>query len=437
MARFGTQGEHLAFLGKLAGGVLRGQGWSRKPPVMRGCISAAALVAAVDGPVSLAKRNRLDQILQELSGTETFDLGRAAEDFRRELDRIRADGRAGRAASLSNIRKLAGDAAAAALMLRVAESIAVADGAISDHAKSMIAEIADALALSSPSLPKTHSSLPQPISGARVIAIGNEKGGTGKSTAAIHIATGLAMRGKAVACLDLDGRQATLSRFMQYRNAASESAPQRMAVPHYRRIEPSAAESRGAAEAEERERFEEALGDLGSCDIIVVDTPGHRSHLARLAHACASMVITPINDSFIDIDALADIDRERREVRAPSTYCQMVWQERERRRVSGNQNLDWIVTRNRVGQLDSRNTREMTSLLEALSHRIGFRIEPGFSERVVFRELYYRGLTLFDLAETQVAPRGRASLRRARSEVEGFLQAVTALEDRSTRAQRG
>lgn len=429
-------GDCLAFLGKLAEGVLRGQGWSRKPPLIRGCLSAAALVASVDGAMSLGKRNRLDQILEELCGSQGFDFRRALDIFQNELDRIRADGRAARAGAMTNISKLAGDSDAAELVLRIAESIATADGKVSEHARAMIGEIAGALALARRQPSQPPAELPLPEGEAQVIAIGNEKGGTGKSTTAIHIATGLTLRGKKVACLDLDGRQATLSRFLQNRRAASEGSQGGLTVPSYRRVDPSSAANLSEAEGEEQERFDQAFAELGDCDVVVVDTPGHRSHLARLAHARANVLITPINDSFIDIDALADIDRLRREVRAPSDYCRMVGQERERRRGEAGADLDWIVTRNRVGQLDSRNTREMTTLLAALSERMGFRVQPGFSERVVFRELYYRGLTLFDLAEEQVAHSGRASLRRARSEVEDFLTSITVSEDRNTRAQR-
>ena len=427
------QGDRLTFLGKLAGGVLRGPGWSRDAPLVRGCLSAAALVAAVDGDLSLAKRNRLDQILDELSGVQSFDLHRALEAFQSELDRIRADGRAGRAVVMASVERFAGDQKAVELILRVAQAIAVADGDVSPHGRAMIGEIAGALAVPMPDIPKVD--LPMPKGNVRVIVVGNEKGGTGKSTTAIHVATGLAVGGRPVACLALEGRQAPLSRFMENRAAATETAGKRLVIPRYRRIEPSPAEQRTQADHEERERFDEAMAELEGQDAVVVDTPGYSSHLARLAHARANVVITPINDSFIDIDALADIDRERRIVRAPSSYCRMVWEERERRRNEGGSGLDWIVTRNRVGHLDSRNTREMAALLEVLSRRIGFRLQPGFSERVVFRELFFRGLTLFDLAEDSVAHNARNSLRRAKLEVEGFLSAVASPADRSTRAQ--
>ncbi len=429
-----NRGDRLTFLGKLAGGVLRGQGWSRATPLLRGCLSGAALVASVDATLSLARRNRLDQILDELCTAHDLEVHRAVEIFETDLGRIRTDGRAGRAAALANVKRLAGEPAAVDLLLRIVQALALADGAASAHAKAMVEEIAAALDAAAPTLAGTQTAQDQ---NARVIVIGNEKGGTGKSTTAIHIATGLALQGRSVACLDLDGQQGTLSRFLQNRKAAQESAAGVVVVPRYRRIDPSAAGRRLEAEAEERGRFDEAMAELDGCDAVVVDTPGHSSHLAQLAHARANVVITPINDSFIDIDALADIDRVRREVRAPSQYCRMVWQEKQGRDLKGRSDLDWIVTRNRVGQLDSRNTREMAALLDVLSRRLGFRLQPGFSERVVFRELFFRGLTLFDLADHQVPHSGRRSLQRARQEVESFVNAVTAAEDRSTTAQRG
>ncbi len=374
-------------------------------------------------------------MLDELSQLQRFDLHRAIEAFETELDRIRADGGNGSVQSLANVAKLAGDEAAAGLVLRVSEAIAVADGMVSDRGRATIGDIATALATPPPDLPEAEASRKE--DGARVIVIGNEKGGTGKSTSAIHIATGLAQQGLTVACLDLDGRQATLSRFMKNRLVTVQREKRRLVIPRCRRIEPSVAERRTEADLEEQASFVEAMDDFHACDAIVVDTPGYSSYLAKLAHARADVVVTPINDSFVDIDALADIDRERHQVHAPSGYCRMVLQQRERRGPGTAEALDWIVTRNRVGQLDTRNTREMTSLLSALSHRMGFRVQPGFSERVVFRELFFKGLTLFDLAEESVPSGARVRLLRARSEVETFLAAITAAADRSTKVQKG
>jgi chromosome partitioning protein len=184
------------------------------------------------------------------------------------------------------------------------------------------------------------------------------------------------------------------------------------------------AESEDAATAEEQARFNAVLSELAHHDALVIDTPGHASRLAQFAHAAADVLVTPINDSFIDVDALADIDLPRREVWAPSPYCRSVWRERDRRKLAGEAEVDWLVARNRIGHLDSRSTREMARLLSVLSERLGFRLQPGFSERVIFRELFFRGLTLFDLVDEEVPHGSHASLARARQEVGELLAAV-------------
>jgi len=48
------------------------------------------------------------------------------------------------------------------------------------------------------------------------------------------------------------------------------------------------------------------------------------------------------------------------------------------------------------------NKQKMQRALEKLAKRIGFRISPGFNERVIFRELFPRGLTLLDLKDVGV-----------------------------------
>jgi chromosome partitioning protein len=257
-----------------------------------------------------------------------------------------------------------------------------------------------------------------------VIVLGNEKGGTGKSTTAMHLAVALAEAGHKVACLDLDGRQATLTRYVTNRKAFAKKHALRVAMPGHCCIQRSEARDRREAEREETARFETALLGFRDCRFIVIDTPGNDSHLCRLAHACADALITPLNDSFIDIDVLARVDRDRREVIEPSPYSLMIEAQNRRRVAQGRAPLEWIVMRNRVAQLDTRNSREMTVLLERLSARLGFRIEPGLSERVVFRELFYHGLTLLDLPETPQDSRAEASRRRALGEVQDLLRAI-------------
>jgi len=232
-----------------------------------------------------------------------------------------------------------------------------------------------------------------------VIVVGNEKGGTGKSTTAMHLIVALLKLGYTVGSLDLDARQGTLTRYLANRAAYAEDNGLPLAMPEHRSIERSGAETRAAAEAEDTRHLRQACSELAHCDFLVIDTPGSDVFLSRLAHENADTLITPLNDSFLDIDVLAQIDRRRRAVLGPSRYSQMVWEQSNRRAVSGRAPIDWVVMRNRLTHIEARNKREIGTLLTQLAIRIGFRLAPGFGERVVFRELFLNGLTLLDLPE--------------------------------------
>jgi len=234
-----------------------------------------------------------------------------------------------------------------------------------------------------------------------VIVFGNEKGGSGKSTTALHVMVSLLRQGKAVGSLDIDARQGTLSRYLENREIFMRDTGIRLPMPEHRRLYRSEADSRAEAEAEERQRIETAFAGLSAKDFLVIDTPGADTYLSRLAHQRADTLITPLNDSFIDMDLLAKVDREGKKILGPSVYSQMVWEQRQARARTGGRPIDWIVMRNRLSQLDARNKREVAELLDKLATRIGFRIAPGFAERVIFRELFVKGLTLLDLRESR------------------------------------
>lgn len=235
---------------------------------------------------------------------------------------------------------------------------------------------------------------------ATVIVLGNEKGGSGKSTTAMHVIVGLLREGYVVGAMDLDARQGTLAGYFD--NRRIYCAKQGLTLPHptYRAIERSNLDGRREAEADERARFEAAIGSLlDTCDVIVVDTPGSDSYLSRLGHSFADILITPINDSFVDLALLGRIESDTNRVLSPSSYSEMVWEQKKVRALRDGGSIDWIVMRNRLAALDSRNKRNMDEALEALSARLGFRLAHGFSERVIFRELFLKGLTLLDIRE--------------------------------------
>ena len=99
-----------------------------------------------------------------------------------------------------------------------------------------------------------------------------------------------------------------------------------------------------------------------------------------------------------EFDLLARMSPEG-EVLGPSIYAEMVWTARQMRAQAGAGAIDWLVLRNRLGSQQMHNKRKVGGALADLSKRIGFRVAPGFSERVIFRELFPNGLTLLDLKD--------------------------------------
>jgi chromosome partitioning protein len=258
-----------------------------------------------------------------------------------------------------------------------------------------------------------------------VIVLGNEKGGCGKSTAAMHLIVGLLRDGYRVGAIDLDARQGTLSGYLASRAAFTRQKGVDLPLPRSLAVFRSDMDSRADAEAEERARFEAALADLSTdCDIVVIDCPGADTYLSRLGHGYADTLITPINDSFVDFAMLAKVEPENHEVVRPSIYSEMVWEARKRRFSRDRGRIDWIVMRNRLGATEARNKRDVGATLETLAKRIGFRTVKGFGERVIFRELYLQGLTLMDVREAGLGIQLGMSHVAARTEVRALIGAI-------------
>jgi len=259
---------------------------------------------------------------------------------------------------------------------------------------------------------------------AHIIVTGNEKGGSGKSTTAMHIATALARMGHRVGALDLDVRQRTFGRYIENRAAFADREGVTLPSPIYRDL-PSVDPAQLAPQENINDhRLSEAMAGLDeACDFIVIDCPGSHTRLSQVAHSLADTLVTPMNDSFVDFDLLARIDPNTNAVLGPSIYAEMVWQARQLRAQAGLKPIDWIVLRNRLGAQQMHNKRKVGEALDALSKRIGFRVAPGFSERVIFRELFPRGLTLMDLRDVGVEQMNISNVA-ARQELRDMLLAL-------------
>jgi chromosome partitioning protein len=233
-----------------------------------------------------------------------------------------------------------------------------------------------------------------------VIVVGNEKGGAGKSTLAIHIVCGLLHAGRRVAIIDLDLRQRSMSRFFANRAAWMTGNHQILPMP----VEPDMGDGKALARADEQEqlaRFQTALAQARTeADVILIDTPGGDTLLSRTAHGLADQIVTPMNDSFVDFDLLGQIDPVTLDLLKPSIYSESVWEARKHRAITeGRQaSIDWIVVVNRMAVAAARNRQRLEDRMEKLSRRVGFRIGPGLRDRVIYRELFPFGLTVADLS---------------------------------------
>ncbi|TAJ55528.1 division plane positioning ATPase MipZ [Brevundimonas sp.] len=233
-----------------------------------------------------------------------------------------------------------------------------------------------------------------------VIVVGNEKGGAGKSTLAIHIVCGLLHAGRRVAIIDLDLRQRSMAKFFANRAAWMAGNGQTLPMP----VEPDMGDGKALARADEQEqlaRFEAAMAQArAEADVILIDTPGGDTLLSRTAHGMADQIVTPMNDSFVDFDLLGQIDPVTLELLKPSIYSESVWEARKHRAVTEGRNaaIDWIVVVNRMAVAAARNRQRLEDRMEKLARRVGFRIGPGLRDRVIYRELFPFGLTVADLS---------------------------------------
>ncbi len=260
---------------------------------------------------------------------------------------------------------------------------------------------------------------------AHIIVVGNEKGGAGKSTVSMHVATALARLGHSIGVLDLDLRQRSFARYVEnrltfcQRHGLDLPTPDVVALPDVDKSQLQAGEN-----IYDR-RLSMAIATLErDKEFILIDCPGSHTRLSQVAHSLADTLITPMNDSFIDFDLLAHIDGETNKVTGPSVYSEMVWNARQLRAKAGLNPMDWIVVRNRMGAQHMHNKKKIGDALQELSKRIGFRVTDGFGERVIFRELFPRGLTLLDLRDIGVIGQMNISNVAARQELRDLMKAL-------------
>jgi chromosome partitioning protein len=252
-----------------------------------------------------------------------------------------------------------------------------------------------------------------------VIVLGNEKGGSGKTTTSMHLIFSLMSRGFKVGCLDLDLRQLSLERYLENRFISNKEKIEKgeLLMPLLFSIDDFAL---NLNESELDEYYQSLLYGL-DLDFIVIDTPGSNTVLVTIAHSFADLIVTPLNDSLIDLDLIAKVNTTDIKKMTPSIYSSMIWDTRIKRFNRDKKRIDWIIIRNRLSNLDSNNRRFIDKCLKQLSTNYMFRFCNGFSERLIYRELFPCGLTLIDIFEGQDSIKVSPSHIAARQELRNFL----------------
>lgn len=266
--------------------------------------------------------------------------------------------------------------------------------------------------------------MPEP-QGAYVIVVGNEKGGAGKSTVAMHLVCALLHGGASVVAMDLDVRQQSMGRFFSNRRKWCAANGVELPQPLERRLSENDAALADADPAVATERFLAAYNQARrEAEFIVVDTPGADTPLSRAAHAKADLIVTPINDSFVDFDMLGQVDPVTLDLVKPSLYSETVWESRKRRLAYERRSIDWLVLRNRLATTEARNRKRLDERVQALSRRVGFRVGPGLRDRVIYRELFPFGLTIADLSGSVRPVSVSLSHVAARQELRAIMKAL-------------
>lgn len=251
---------------------------------------------------------------------------------------------------------------------------------------------------------------------------------------AMHIVVGLMKAGQRVATIDLDSRQRTLTHYIDNRRGWARRCKIDLGLPTHcciARAEGVRVDHNEAAELADFERAVAAVQDRH--DFIVIDTPPHDSYLMRLAHSIADTLVTPLNDSFLDLDALATLDPVALEVTGVSHYGELVRETRRHRRPVDGAMIDWVVVPNRVSLRGSHRKPVVSAGLDDLASRLGFRVARGFHERQIYRNRFPRGLTALD-EPGEAAPAIGTDALAAHREVQAWLAALKLpIDDRGRR----
>jgi chromosome partitioning protein len=145
----------------------------------------------------------------------------------------------------------------------------------------------------------------------------------------------------------------------------------------------------------------------------------------RAGHSYADTLITPINESLIDLDVIGKVNPKTIKIESLSPYAETVWMARQKRALNRQPPLNWFVLRNRLMYIPNNNRKLLDKLIEELAKRVSFTPLAGLGERVIYKELFLKGLTILDLRDNGIDIKLGISHIAAKREIENLMEAVT------------
>ena len=255
-----------------------------------------------------------------------------------------------------------------------------------------------------------------------IIVVSNEKGGTGKSTISMHLAIKLMYEQYNVAVIDLDGRQGSLSKYINARRSFCKKNDINLPIPLHYEYEPLDDKSNSR-------EVKSLIEDLSTkVDALIIDTPGAKNYLFDIAHLYPHTLVTPISDSLIDLSVIAEVDPDTGEVIRAGNYAEYIWEVKKNLAAKGLPYLNWVVCGNHISNLRSRNKDIVFGKLENLAKLYGFRFTPGIKDRVIYKELFLDGLTVLDLNQPGINSRMTMSQLAAKIELNDVAEFIFAQE---------
>ncbi|MDR1694029.1 MAG: division plane positioning ATPase MipZ [Lactobacillaceae bacterium] len=256
---------------------------------------------------------------------------------------------------------------------------------------------------------------------AHIIVVSNEKGGTGKSTISMHLATLLLYEGYNVATIDMDGRQGTFTKYIENRKKYNQKSYINLPISYHLSF------SIDDEDGSNPELIGRHIKDLAKkYDAIIIDTPGTKNYLFDEAHKYADTLITPISDSLLDLNVMADIDFNTKKIGKPGHYANHIWDVKKYLAARNKPYLNWVVAGNRISSFNSKNKTKVMEYLERLSKLYGFKLFFGIKDRAIYKELFLDGLTILDMNNDRLKMKMSISHIAAKREIRKLAELISA-----------